>query len=165
MTRGVIHQHLYGLISFLFICLSCQEKQKSTVNLIDVTFRKEGVLQIYKSTNDSLITSFDIELAEDDYETQTGLMHRGSMSMNQAMLFIFSDEKIRSFYMKNTLIPLDIIYLNALKQVINIKKNAIPLDEQSIPSIAPAQYVLEIKGGLSDLLNIEKGDRISFQKK
>ncbi|MDC0957781.1 DUF192 domain-containing protein [Flavobacteriaceae bacterium] len=165
MTRGVIHQHLYGLISFLFICLSCQEKQKSTVNLIDVTFRKEGVLQIYKSTNDSLITSFDIELAEDDYETQTGLMHRGSMSRNQAMLFIFSDEKIRSFYMKNTLIPLDIIYLNALKQVINIKKNAIPLDEQSIPSIAPAQYVLEIKGGLSDLLNIEKGDRISFQKK
>ena len=165
MTRGVIHQHLYGLISFLFICLSCQEKQKSTVNLIDVTFRKEGVLQIYKSTNDSLITSFDIELAEDDYETQTGLMYRGSMSMNQAMLFIFSDEKIRSFYMKNTLIPLDIIYLNALKQVINIKKNAIPLDEQSIPSIAPAQYVLEINGGLSDLLNIEKGDRISFQKK
>ena len=165
MTRGVIHQHLYGLISFLFICLSCQEKQKSTVNLIDVTFRKEGVLQIYKSTNDSLITSFDIELAEDDYETQTGLMHRGSMSRNQAMLFIFSDEKIRSFYMKNTLIPLDIIYLNALKQVINIKKNAIPLDEQSIPSIAPAQYVLEINGGLSDLLNIEKGDRISFQKK
>ena len=138
MTRGVIHQHLYGLISFLFICLSCQEKQKSTVNLIDVTFRKEGVLQIYKSTNDSLITSFDIELAEDDYETQTGLMHRGSMSRNQAMLFIFSDEKIRSFYMKNTLIPLDIIYLNALKQVINIKKNAIPLDEQSIPSIAPS---------------------------
>jgi len=66
MTRGVIHQHLYGLISFLFICLSCQEKQKSTVNLIDVTFRKEGVLQIYKSTNDSLITSFDIELAEDN---------------------------------------------------------------------------------------------------
>ncbi len=165
MTRGVIHQHLYGLISFLFICLSCQEKQKSTVNLIDVTFRKEGVLQIYKSTNDSLITSFDIELAEDDYETQTGLMHRGSMSRNQAMLFIFSDEKIRSFYMKNTLIPLDIIYLNALKQVINIKKNATPLDEQSIPSIAPAQYVLEINGGLSDLLNIEKGDRISFQKK
>ena len=98
MTRGVIHQHLYGLISFLFICLSCQEKQKSTVNLIDVTFRKQGVLQIYKSTNDSLITSFDIELAEDDYETQTGLMHRGSMSSNQAMLFIFSDEKIRSFY-------------------------------------------------------------------
>jgi len=165
MTRGVIHQHLYGLISFLFICLSCQEKQKSTVNLIDVTFRKEGVLQIYKSTNDSLITSFDIELAEDDYETQTGLMHRGSMNMNQAMLFIFTDVKIRSFYMKNTLISLVIIYLNALKKVINIKKNTTPLDEQSLPSEAPAQYVLEINGGLADLFNIEKGDRISFQKK
>ena len=164
MTRGVIHQHLYGLISFLFICLSCQEKQKSTVNLIDVTFRKEGVLQIYKSTNDSLITSFDIELAEDDYETQTGLMHRGSMSRNQAMLFIFSDEKIRSFYMKNTLIPLDIIYLNALKQVINIKKNAIPLDEQSIPSIAPAQYVLEIKAGLCDSFGLTPGQTVNFNK-
>ena len=67
--------------------------------------------------------------------------------------------------MKNTLIPLDIIYLNALKEVINIKKNATPLDEQSLPSETAAQYVLEINGGLSDFFNIEKGDRISFQKK
>ena len=82
--------------------------------------------------------------------------------MNQAMLFIFSDEKIRSFYMKNTLIPLDIIYLNALKQVINIKKNATPLDEQSIPSIAPAQYVLEINAGLSDQWKLKVGDQINY---
>jgi uncharacterized protein len=165
MIRSLQHKYMYGFVSFTFLCLSCQEKQKSTINPIDLAFRKEGVLQIYKSTNDSLITSFDIELAEDDYETQTGLMHRGSMNMNQAMLFIFTDVKIRSFYMKNTLISLDIIYLNALKKVINIKKNTTPLDEQSLPSEAPAQYVLEINGGLADLFNIEKGDRISFQKK
>jgi hypothetical protein len=80
------------------------------------------------------------------------------------MLFIFPNEQIRSFYMKNTLISLDIIYLNKSQKVVSIQKNAKPMDEKSLPSNFPAKYVLEVNGGLSDELNIIEGDSISFSR-
>jgi len=152
------------LSSILLLVFGCKEEQKSIVAPINIEFKKEGTLQLFKSGTDSIISSFDIELAEDEYETQTGLMHRGSMQNNQAMLFIFPDVKMRSFYMKNTLISLDIIYLNEAQKVVSIQKNANPMDETSLPSSVPAKYVLEINGGLSDHLNIAEGDSISFNK-
>ncbi|MCB0463657.1 MAG: DUF192 domain-containing protein [Flavobacteriaceae bacterium] len=153
-----------ALSSFLLLIFGCKEEAKSVVAPINISFKKEGMLQLYKSETDSIISTFDIELAEDEYETQTGLMHRGSMQNNQAMLFIFPNIQMRSFYMKNTLIPLDIIYLDENKKVVSIQKNAKPMDETSLPSRAPAKYVLEINGGLSDQLNIVEGDSIAFSK-
>lgn len=153
-----------ALSSILLLIFGCKEEPKSVVAPTNITFKKEGTLQLYKSGTDSIITSFDIELAEDEYETQTGLMHRGSMQNNQAMLFIFPNVQMRSFYMKNTLIPLDIIYLDETKKVVSIQKNAKQMDERSLPSTAPAKYVLEINGGLSDQLNIVEGDSIAFSK-
>jgi uncharacterized protein len=91
-------------------------------------------------------------------------MHRGSMQNNQAMLFIFPDVKTRSFYMKNTLISLDIIYIDDTQKVVSIQKSAKSMDETSLPSKAPAKFVLEINGGLSEKLNIAEGDSISFSK-
>ena len=84
------------------------------------------------------------------------------MNPNEGMLFIFKDEQPRSFYMKNTLIPLDIIYLNKDKAVVSIQKNAKPLDESSLPSEQPAMYVLEVNAGLSELWKISNGDYIEF---
>jgi len=66
--------------------------------------------------------------------------------------------------MKNTEIALDIIYINANKQIVSFQKNAIPFDVTSLPSLAPAQYVLEINAGLSDLWNLEVGDKIVWEK-
>ena len=152
------------LSSVLLLVFGCKEEPKSVVVPMNIEFKKEGELQLYKSGTDSIITSFNIEIAEDEYETQTGLMHRGSMQNSQAMLFIFPNVQTRSFYMKNTLISLDIIYLNELKKVVSIQKNAKPMDETSLPSNAPAKYVLEINGGLSDQLHITEGDSISFSK-
>jgi uncharacterized membrane protein (UPF0127 family) len=153
-----------ALSSFMFLIFGCKEESKTVVAPIKISFKKEGTLQLYKSGTDSIISTFDIELAEDEYETQTGLMHRVSMQNNQAMLFIFPNVQMRSFYMKNTLIPLDIIYLDENKKVVSIQKNTKPMDESSLPSAAPAKYVLEINGGLSDQLNIIEGDSISFSK-
>ncbi|MEZ4797438.1 MAG: DUF192 domain-containing protein [Flavobacteriaceae bacterium] len=153
-----------ALSSFLLLLFGCKEEPKSVVSPINISFKKEGTLQLYKSGTDSIISTFDIELAEDAYETQTGLMHRSSMQNNQAMLFIFPNVQMRSFYMKNTLIPLDIIYIDESKKVVSIQKNAKPMDETSLPSKAPAKYVLEINGGLSDQLNIVEGDSIAFSK-
>lgn len=150
-------------ISLLAITFGCKEEEK-VIKPNEITFVKHGELIVYKAKTDSVIGSFDIEIADDDYETQTGLMHRPSMANTNAMLFIFPDTKMRSFYMKNTLIPLDIIYLDDNKTVVSIQEHAKPMDETSLPSEAPAMYVLEINAGLSKQFSIVTGDRIEFSK-
>ena len=149
--------------SFLFSLASCKEDNK-LVNPIKIEFKKEGELSLYESKSDSIITTFNIEIANTDYETQTGLMHRHSMKDDSAMLFIFSEMSLRYFYMKNTYIPLDIIYLNKNKVIVSIQENAKPLSETSLPSQFPAQYVLEINAGLSQKWSIEIGDSMEFSK-
>lgn len=151
------------LSSLLLILTSCKEDKK-VIKPIEIKFKKEGELSLFKSTSDSLIAKFDIEIADDEYETQTGLMHRKSMTNNNAMLFIFPDMQMRAFYMKNTYIPLDIIYLDKDSLIVSIQENAKPLDETSLPSGVPAQYVLEINGGLSQQWSIAVGDKMVFTK-
>ncbi len=114
--------------------------------------------------NDTLI-SFRTELADTPYKRQTGLMYRKQMADNQAMLFIFPDEQVRYFYMKNTLIPLDIIYIDGNKEIVSIVHHAVPLDETSLPSGSPAKYVLEIKGGIARRAGIKKGMKIHWNDK
>lgn len=144
---------------------SCKEdKPNTTVKQFKVSFKKEGELQLKKAKTDSLLTTLDIEIADDDYSTQTGLMYRKSMETNQGMLFIFPNVDYRSFYMKNTEIPLDIIYIAEDKTVVSIQKNAQPMDETSLPSEGPAKYVLEVNAGLSDQWTLEKGDVMTFTK-
>ncbi|WP_426429589.1 DUF192 domain-containing protein [Winogradskyella sp. HB-48] len=153
------------LIFSLVIFFSCKnEKNTTSSDKVEVIFKKEGILHLKKANTDSIIKTLDIEIAEDVYETQTGLMYRTKLGTKQGMLFIFPDEQIRSFYMKNTKIPLDIIYINELYEIVSFQKNAKPFDETSLPSDAPAQYVLEIKAGLSDEWQLEVGDKIEFKK-
>jgi len=153
---------------FLFSALlissfsNCDDKKDNTKSITkNIAFKKEGELTIFKAT-DSILKSIDIEIADNEYETQTGLMYRNTMEDTQGMLFVLAEEKMQSFYMKNTQIPLDIIFINLKKEVVSIQKNTIPFDKTSLPSEAPAKYVLEINAGLSDKWEIEKGDRIEW---
>ena len=127
----------------------------------DIDFTRDGEVSIFK--NDSLIQTIEVEFAKSDEERALGLMYRSSMDEHQGMWFIFPEEAPRSFYMRNTEIPLDIIYLDKDKKVVSIAKNARPYDETSLPSEKPAMYVLEINGGLSDKWGIEKGDRMEVK--
>lgn len=153
-------------ISFLIglSIVSCREESKKIVTTAPITFTKEGSLSLYKQETDSLLIQLDIEIAETDYETQTGLMYRNSMEDGQGMLFIFPDVAYHSFYMKNTKFPLDIIYIDDQLRVASIIKNAQPLNESGLPSQVPVKYVLEVKGGLSDVWGIKAGDQIKYQK-
>ncbi|MGB3345487.1 MAG: DUF192 domain-containing protein [Aequorivita sp.] len=130
----------------------------------EITFAKDGELKLLKAESDSIIAKLDIEIADNDYKVQTGLMYRRSMAPDQAMLFVFMDSQPRSFYMKNTEFPLDIIYFNSQKELVSIQKNARPNDLTSLPSEAPAQYVLEVNAGLSETWKLEKGDKFEFTK-
>lgn len=144
--------------------LSCK-KETPTISKdkVVVKFKKEGTLQLKKAKSDSIVQTLDIEIADNAYETQTGLMYRSQLGQNQGMLFIFPDMQMRSFYMKNTKIPLDIIYINDQMEIVSFQKNAKPFDETSLPSSAPAKYVLEINAGLSDTWQLEENDKIEFK--
>ncbi len=124
-------------------------------------FRKDGELQ-FLNDNDSVIFSIDMELATNEEEHARGLMYRKQMDENKGMLFLFQNEDWRSFWMHNTLIPLDIIYVNAKREVVSICKNTNTLDDTSLPSEAPAMYVIEINAGLCDKYGIDKGTVVNF---
>jgi len=151
-----------AIIGVILFAQSCKESTSTKSITKEVTFTKEGELQLKKAANDSLIKIVNLEIAETEYETQTGLMYRHSMEDNQAMLFIFEVEQPRSFYMKNTEFSIDIIFINSKKEIVNIQKNAKPYDKSSLPSDGPIKYVLEINAGLSDNWGLEKGDLIEW---
>lgn len=158
-------QFLLGTSLCIFLAFGCKDNKTATpITTAEVAFTKQGELKLIQKETDSIIETLDIEIADTEYKIQTGLMYRSSMDNNQAMLFVFPDSQVRSFYMKNTQIALDIIYINTNLEIVSFQKNAQPLDERSLPSTAPAQYVLEINAGLSDTLGLEAGDRIEWSK-
>ena len=91
-------------------------------------------------------------------------MYRNTLEVNQGMLFAFEQEAVLNFYMKNTPLALDLIFLNKELEIVHIHKNAIPNDPTGISSVKPAQYVFEIQAGLSDQYEIQEGDQITYQK-
>lgn len=126
-------------------------------------FKKEGELKFLKA-DATLVASIDIEIAETPAEQQQGLMNRPSMEEMQGMLFIFNREFPQSFWMKNTIISLDIIYVNAQKQIVSIAKDAQPYSTESLPSAAPAQYVVEVIAGFTDKYELKPGDRVEWNR-
>jgi uncharacterized membrane protein (UPF0127 family) len=144
--------------------VQCREEAKQVLPTDEIRFSREGSLSIFDGETDSLLQEIDIEIAETPYERETGLMYRKSMQEDQGMLFIFENEQPRSFYMKNTLISLDILFINQDLEVVSIARNTEPLNDSGIPSGYPARYVLEVNAGLSDQWGIQEGDLISFDK-
>lgn len=154
--------YLFVLAGLLVLQLSCKEDAKKVIRTEPITFKKEGELTLYRAETDSIITKLDIEIADTDYETQTGLMYRNAMAENQGMLFIFPDATIHSFYMKNTEIALDILFIDEDLRIISFHKNARPFDETGLSSQIPVQYVLEINAGMMEKWSLEVGDRLEF---
>lgn len=151
------------LLGVLFFVLNgCKEGSKKQIKTENIDFTKEGELSIFRG--DSLIQSLDIEIAETEYETQTGLMYRESMEETQGMLFLFANPRLHSFYMKNTEFPLDILYIDQNQKLVTLKENAQPFDESGISSEVPVQYVLEINAGLSEKWGLQIGDSIAYSK-
>ncbi|XLS30151.1 DUF192 domain-containing protein [Flavobacteriaceae bacterium M23B6Z8] len=156
--------YLFGIVLSLLLTVSCKN-QGNTNQIInqEVTFSKEGSLQIIKSDSITVL-DLEIEIADNDYEIETGLMYRKKMRKDRGMLFIFPNEEPRYFYMKNTEIPLDLIFINAENKIVSVTENTTPFDETTLPASAPAQYVLEINAGLVSDHNITVGDVVRFTK-
>lgn len=103
---------------------------------------------------------FKVELADNDASRARGMMFRTSMSPDAGMLFDFRQEQMASFWMRNTLIPLDMLFIKADGTILNIHQRAIPGDETGINSAGPVRAVLELNGGTVSRLGIKPGDKI-----
>ncbi|MBV1902887.1 MAG: DUF192 domain-containing protein [Marinosulfonomonas sp.] len=103
---------------------------------------------------------FSVEIADDDKSRGQGLMHRKSMAMSTGMLFIYPRPQHAAFWMRNTLIALDMIFLDATGRVVRVHENAIPLDETTIDGGNGVLAVLEINAGLSKAVGISVGSQL-----
>lgn len=150
------------LISFFFN--QCQQSNQNQVRGQNVLFKNEGKLSILNNEKKTL-AEFKIEIADSPYERQTGLMYRDKLEKQHGMLFVFENSELRGFYMKNTLIPLDLIFIDEYYEIIHIHSKATPYETASISSQLPAKYVFEINGGLSEQIGIQKGMKIKYSKR
>lgn len=105
---------------------------------------------------------FSAEIADDAQERSQGLMFREHLDENAGMLFLYPDERPRTFWMKNTPLPLDIIFISSEGIVVHVAAEATPYDLTAINSEKPAQSALEIRGGLAAQLGIGPGAKISW---
>ena len=101
-----------------------------------------------------------VEIAATAAEQQRGLMFRRELAPDHGMLFVFDGENARAFWMKNTYIPLDMIFISAKLTVVGVIADAEPLSEKSLAVATPAQYVLEINAGQAQKLGVTPGTRV-----
>lgn len=137
---------LLGVFTVLFQASACQAQPQVTV----VT---EGGREL----------TFQVEVADTPAKRELGLQYRRDLAVDRGMVFLFPGESEHSFWMKNTPIPLDMIFINKDRRIVGIVERAVPFstDSRSVPG--SSQFVLEINGGLSKAHGIKTGDSVRFQ--
>jgi len=126
-------------------------------------FTQEGELDLVDSTG-VIVKTIVIEIADTEYDRERGLMHRPYLPESAGMLFIFGREEYRSFWMKNTILSLDILFIGQDGVINTIHKYTTPYSESSIPSRAPSTYVLEVNAGFCDNHGIAEGMNVVFRR-
>lgn len=147
-SRILVYSFFLMFIKALLLC-SCVSADDTTV--------------IFYSDSMTKLCSFRAELAATPEEHEKGLMFRKSLVPDGGMLFVYDGENIRFFWMKNTSMPLDMVFINSKSEVTGIYKSAKPFDETIVTSWTPAMYVLEINSGKVDQCNIKIGSRVKFK--
>jgi uncharacterized membrane protein (UPF0127 family) len=141
-------RHACSLIAIIVVLISavgCDRSRQSSVRFEDHCFY--------------------VELAKTPEERARGLMFREHLDPDKGMLFIFDWEAVHPFWMKNTLIPLDIIWIDKNKEVVFISKDTQPCEQEPCPNINPykkAKYVLEVCGGTAERIGLNVGDKLKL---
>lgn len=117
------------------------------------------VVTLHTTSGDAVVS---VELALTREAQARGLMYRTELAENSGMLFVFDDEADRSFWMSNTPISLDILYIRSDASIVSIAARTTPYSEKSIPSRGPARYVLEVPGGWAERHGVKAGDRLTL---
>jgi uncharacterized membrane protein (UPF0127 family) len=147
--RGALASLAVALLISLFV-LPVRPGWSSTVE----------VLEIASQTG---VHSFSVEVVANDEERTKGLMFRKEVPEGKGMLFDFMTEQPVAFWMKNTYVSLDMIFIAANGKIVSIAENTEPLSERTIPSGAPVRAVLEVVAGTAKKLGIKPGDRVAHR--
>ncbi len=159
-----------AILSLLILVSSCNQNNRSNPDTTippryaiqkEPVFNKQGVIHFIRNQTDTLAT-MNIEFADTPQKREKGLMHRRSMEDNQSMLFIFDKEERQSFWMKDTHIALDILFINEAKTIVHMAENCQPYSLKSIPSFEYALYVFEANAGFAEKNDVKVGDKINF---
>ncbi len=156
------------LLTFIALAMLGCESQSTTSGSapteekISVAFRQDGELDLLRG--DEKYLTLNIEIADNDSSITRGLMQRDGLPDLSGMLFLMPTEDIQSFWMSNTTISLDIIFINGNMEIVHIAKYTTPLSPNSVPSEYPAAYVLEVIAGFSDTHGILEGDKINWRR-
>ena len=162
-----------GFLAFLALQIlpSKRFSNQNTANtrvadeIYEPKFKYEGNLWFVSEAGDT-VQELQIEFADTRAKIQYGMMYRKTMLENTGMLFLMPDGmQMRSFWMKNTFVSLDIIYVDSDQRVVSIQKNAVPKSTASLPSEGPAEYILEVIGGYCDTYGIDKGTQLYWESR
>ncbi|MCB0805013.1 MAG: DUF192 domain-containing protein [Bacteroidales bacterium] len=155
------------ILAFLILVLkpdSFQNRPEKVNKISEPVFNHEGTLTFYNAEDSTAIVTIDIEIADNDQERSRGLMYRKSMQDDQGMLFVMEREQPQSFWMRNTYISLDIVFLDKDLRIVTIQRNTEPQSLTSIPSFKPAKYVVEIVAGFCRQHGISEGDIVKYKR-
>jgi uncharacterized protein len=144
--------------------LSCKSSESGTTEQTKPQFRHDGYLEIHSESGEFKAT-FDIEIVTKENELARGLMFRESMEPNQGMLFVFEFVDYHSFWMQNTYLSLDMLFIDQNDTIVSIAPNTTPYSEEQIYPDKPNKYVLEILAGTANRLNIKETDKVSWRYK
>jgi len=159
---------LPALLGLLILLPACTEEQSAsspdpTSSDPTIPFDEEGQLAVLQDGDTTVV--LDIEIADTDSARKRGMMQReGFPSETSGMLFPFDAEEERSFWMANTPVALDLLFIDADSQIVTIRKYAQPVSADQIPSDGPAQYVLETPAGFADSYGVVEGDRVRWHR-
>jgi uncharacterized membrane protein (UPF0127 family) len=107
--------------------------------------------------------TFEVEIADTPAKRALGLKYRRDLRLDQGMLFIFPEERVLVFWMKDTPLPLDMIFIDRNRTIVGIVRETQPFSTQGRSVPTPSSYVLEVRGGQSSALKLAVGDTVSFQ--
>ena len=144
----------FALAALLSLAASCSMAQPATA---PAPAAQTQPLDIVTAKG---VVHFNVEVVDNDATRERGLMYRTSLAPKAGMLFDFKESREVAFWMKNTFIPLDMLFIDEHGVIQNIARQATPHDETPIPSAGPVLGVLEINGGAADALGIHAGDQV-----
>ena len=127
------------------------------------SFQNEGTLAFYAPNGDTLKT-ITIDIADTDAERRRGLMRQRTLGYDRGMLFVFDTAARGSMWMKNTPLPLDIVFVAPDSQVINIARRTTPFSEEKITPAAPRKFVVEVRAGFADRFGLTDSTRVRWTR-
>ncbi len=153
------------LLPLLMLAVACGDNASTSRTETaeeTIPFRIDGTLDFLRQGE--LLMTINIEIAESDSAVTRGMMQRTAFPPSSGMLFLFDDVVIRNFWMGNTPLSLDLLFIAPDSQIVDFAKYATPFSDDRISSRVPAQFVLEMPAGFVDSQGIVEGDRVRWRR-